>query len=94
VEEEGGVAAIFAGQVEAEIVAGVVAEADTEQRRALDILVVGDEVGRDQFVVDATDMRIGGADEAFEIPRARAADARLLGRRQAEIGGIGGCRLA
>src|SRR6185503_3087826 len=30
-EEEGSVAAIFSGQVEAEIMAGIVAEADTEQ---------------------------------------------------------------
>ena len=93
VEEEGGVAAIFSGQVEAEIMAGIVAEADTEQRRALDVFVVSDEVGRNQFVVDTANMRIGGADEALDVPRSGAADARL-GLRQAEICGIGGCRLA
>jgi hypothetical protein len=41
--EEHGASAIFAGDVEAEIVAGVVAEAEAPERRALDVLVVDDE---------------------------------------------------
>jgi hypothetical protein len=76
-------------------VAGVVTEAQAEQRRALQVLVSElEELGDYQFVVDAADFGIGHADEALEVPRAGAADARLLGRWQAKIGGISGCRLA
>ena len=44
VGEKHSAAAIFAGDVEAEPMTGVVAEADAEQRRALDVLVEDDEV--------------------------------------------------
>ncbi len=47
--DEQGLAAIFAGDVEAEIVAGVVAEADAVQRRALDVLVMHDEVSLNSY---------------------------------------------
>jgi hypothetical protein len=78
-------------------VAGVVAEAQPEQRRSLDVVVVdGEVVGPELLVEDAADTRIGHADKALEVPGAYAADARLglRRRRKAEIRGAGRCRLA
>lgn len=80
--EEHGAPAIFAGNVKPEVVTGVIAEAETEQRRALDVPVVDDEVvGLEFFGEDVADMRIGSADKALEIPRTPAADAELQRRR-------------
>ena len=94
--EEYGAAAIFAGDIEAEIMAGVVAETEAPERRALDILFEDDEVVELEFLgEDVADIGIGGPDEALEVLRAGAADAGLrLRRRKAEICGVSRCRLA
>jgi hypothetical protein len=92
--KEGRIAAIFAGDVEAQPAVELVADAAAHKWRALDVLVEDLEVVElEKLARDVADHRIGAADEASEVPRARATDARSgcvqRGRWQkAKIGGI------
>ena len=98
--KEGRIAAIFAGDVETQPAVELVADAPADKRRALDVLVKDLKVVElEKFARDVADHRIGAADEASEVPRARATDARSgcvqRGRRQMpKIGGMGRRTLA
>src|SRR5262249_49321644 len=95
--EEGRIPAVFAGHVEAKPPIDLVANAQTKERRALDVVMEDVEVVElEKLRVDAVDVRIGGADEALEVPGAVATHARRgwRRRRKAKIGGGGTCRLA
>ena len=74
--DEERVAAVFTGEVEAQPVERLPADAETEQRARLDVLVVHGEIAVvEAFRPDAADIRIGLADVALEIDAA-------IGRRR------------
>jgi hypothetical protein len=89
-----GLSAIFPGEIEAQPLVHLVADAAAEQGRALDVLMEDLEVVRlEELGADVVDMRVRRANKALDVSGARAAGAGSLDlngwRRKTEI--RGGC---
>jgi hypothetical protein len=79
---EGGLAAIFAGHVETQPVVPLIADAEAENRRAVEVLVHDVDGAGEQRVVETADLLIAHADVAAEIP----ASGEILDGRQLHRG--------